>query len=183
MEPLEVANPPTLHRTTIVNAGVNYVDLAIPADYRVLRVWWSARVDIAAAATTVTLTFNNDVAANYGDQRAEANRTTVTGVQAPSGTGVTVGTALGAASLARSPGVGQLEIPNYSGTTFFKSFTGHNFEDRGGTTQRIRPLGGIWRSTAPIRTVRFRAASGALFSAGSTFGYEVTDPLEAAPGA
>ena len=80
-------------------------------------------------------------------------------------------------------GVGQLEIPNYSGTTFFKSFTGHNFEDRGGTTQRIRPLGGIWRSTAPIRTVRFRAASGALFSAGSTFGYEVTDPLEAAPGA
>ena len=58
MEPLEVREPahaaPHDHR----DAGVNDVDLAIPADYRVLRVWWSARVDIAAAASTVTVTFN-----------------------------------------------------------------------------------------------------------------------------
>ena len=182
MEPLEVANPTALHGTTVVSAAVNYVDLAIPAGYRMLRVWWSARVDIAGAAATVIMTFNNDAAANYGDQRAEANGTTVTAVQAVSGTGITVGTALGSAAAARSPGVGQVDIPNYSGTTFFKAVTGHNFEDRGGTTLRIRPLGGIWRSTAPIRTVRLRAINGALFSAGSTFGWEVTDPLPAAPG-
>lgn len=183
MEPLEVANPTALHRTIVVSAGVNFVDLPIPADYRLLRVWWSARVDIPGAAATLTMSFNGDGGANYGDQRAEAAGTTVTGVQAASGTSIVVGTALGGGSRAGSAGVGRVEIPNYSGTTFFKALTGHNFEDRGGTALRIRPLGGIWRSTAPIRTVRLRAINGALFSAGSTFGYEVTDPLPAAPGA
>ena len=85
-------------------------------------------------------------------------------------------------SAARSPGVGCVEIPNYSGGTFFKAVTGHNFEDRGGTGLRIRPLGGIWRSTAAISTVRLRAAGGGLLSVGSAFGWEVVDPLPAALG-
>ena len=183
LEPLDVAIPPQLSGTTVLSAGVNSVDLAIPADYRLLRVWWSARIDTAVAAQTLHLTFNGDVGNNYGDQRAEANGTVVAAAQNPAAAGIVLGTALGTVSATRSPGVGCVEVPNYSGSTFFKAVTGHNFEDRGGTGLRIRPLGGIWRSTAPIRSVRLRAAGGGLLSVGSSFGWEVVDPLPAAPGA
>jgi hypothetical protein len=183
MQPLEVSNPPELHGSTVLTRSVNFVDLAIPADYRLLRVWWSARIDDAVAAQTINMTFNGDSAAHYGDQRAEAHITTLSGVQTASAAGMFVGTALGGASTARSPGVGRVEIPNYSGSTFFKAVTGFNFEDRGGTSLRIRPLGGIWRSSAPVRTVTLRAIGGALFSVGSAFGWEVADPLAVAPGA
>ena len=183
MQPLEVPNPTELYGTTVLTRSVNSVDLAIPADYRLLRVWWSARTDDAVAAQTITMTFNGDTAAHYGDQRAEAHIAALSGVQTATASGIFVGTALGGASTARAPGVGRVEIPNYSGSTFFKAVTGHNFEDRGGTALRIRPLGGIWRSSAPIRRVTLRAVGGALLSVGSTFGWEVADPLAAAPGA
>ena len=183
MEPLDVAVPPQLSGSTVLTARANAVDLAIPADYRLLRVWWAARVGNAVAAQTLHLTFNGDAGSTYGDQRAEAHGAGLAAAQNVTATGIVVGTALGTASTARSPGVGQVEIPHYSGGTFFKSLTGHNFEDRGGTGLRIRPLGGIWRSTAPIHTVRLRAAGGALMSVGSAFGWEVVDPLPVAPGA
>jgi hypothetical protein len=183
MQPLEVPNPTELHGTTVLARSVNSVDLAIPADYRLLRVWWSARTDSAIPAQTITMTFNGDTAAHYGDQRAEAHIADLSGVQTATATGIFVGTALGTLSTARSPGVGRVEIPNYSGSTFFKAVTGSNFEDRGGTALRIRPLGGIWRSSAPIRTVTLRAAGGSLLSVGSAFGWEVADPLAPAPGA
>jgi hypothetical protein len=182
VEPLDVAVPAQLSGSTVVTAPVNSVDLAIPGDYRLLRVWWSARIDSAVAAQTLHLSFNGDTANNYGDQRAEANGTVVAAAQDQTGPGIVLGTALGTASVARSPGVGCVEIANYSGATFFKAVTGHNFEDRGGTGLRIRPLGGIWRSAAAISSVRLRAAGGGLFSVGSAFGWEVVDPLPVALG-
>jgi hypothetical protein len=183
MEPLDVAVPAQLSGSTVLTAPANSVDLAVPADYRLLRVWWAARIDNAIAAQTLYMTFNGDSGNTYGDQRAEANGSVVTAAQTPTATGIVLGTALGTASAARSPGVGHVEIPHYSSGTFFKALTGHNFEDRGGTGLRIRPLGGIWRSTAPITTVRLRAVGGAMMSAGSAFGWEVVDPLPVAPGA
>jgi hypothetical protein len=182
MEPLDLAVPAQLSGSTVITTPVNAVDLAIPGDYHLLRVWWSARIDTAVPAQTLYLTFNGDTSTTYGDQRAEANGTVVGAVQDQTGPGIVIGTALGTTSVARSPGVGRVEIPNYSGTTFFKAVTGHNFEDRGGTGLRIRPLGGVWRSTAAISSVRLRAAGGGLFSVGSAFGWEVVDPLPVALG-
>jgi hypothetical protein len=182
VEPLDVAVPAQLSGSTVVTTPVNAVDLAIPGDYRLLRIWWSARIDSAVAAQTLLLTFNGDAGNTYGDQRAEANGSVVAAAQDQAAPGIVLGTALGAASAARSPGVGHAEIPDYSGTTFVKALTGHNFEDRGGTGLRIRPLGGVWRSTAAISSVRLRAAGGGLFSAGSAFGWEVVDPLPVALG-
>src|SRR3954447_24192408 len=100
MQPLEVPNPTELHGTTVLTRSVNSVDLAIPADYRLLRVWWSARTDDAVAPQAITMTFNGDTAAHYGDQRAEAHVAALSGVQTATASGIFVGTALGGASTA-----------------------------------------------------------------------------------
>lgn len=130
-----------------------------------------ARCSAAIVADDVYAQFNADTAANYTRQFLSATSSSVT-----AGNNVSVAKASivfipCASALAGAPGMGTVQIPSYSGTTFLKVAYNPGFlvPGAGATNAEITGEGLLWANTAAITSIVFGMAAGSNFVAGSTF--------------
>lgn len=154
-------------------ASVTFPNLigSLPTTFRNLLILYTAKSDTAATFTTMNLFFNGDTGASYVIQQIQGNNNVVTSVQTAAFTASPSIAYINAANgTANVPGVGSIEIPNYSGTTFVKvaqskySTTGADSL----ASEVIGQFGLRWNSTVAITSVKLQPAAG-LFIPGSAF--------------
>lgn len=150
--------------------GTNVDFTSIPAGYKDLCIVWQAKSS-NAASQVFSLQFNADGASNYDYVRNFMTKGTAFG----SGTdGIAASSAeCGIATktgLTSYPCSGLIWIPNYSGTTFFKSYhSDAAYIEAQSTSNVFRHFAaGWWRSTAAINEVKITAAA-SNFVSGSYF--------------
>lgn len=147
-----------------IDTGAN----GIAGGYRVLEIFITHRTDDAGATGTCEVTFNNDSSGVYGRQFIDDANTTLTGV-------IVLGTGTNQPLLSHGSGgsashaaTSHIIIPNYDGTTFFK--TGEIITARPDTSgagfNSLDIYSHWYRSTAAITRAK-AAALAANLKAGS----------------
>jgi hypothetical protein len=143
----------------------------IPATYKHLRAVVTGRGDTAAVSTFVQMRFNNDSGVNYADQEINNNSasTLLTGEDNSKTYGV-IGNIAAASATAGALGSTTVEIPDYNGTTFWKTWLAEAITHLGITTglHNWYTFAGGWVSTAAITRLTFFPAAG-NFVAGTRF--------------
>lgn len=140
--------------------------------YTHLRVVWNARSDNAGQpAATLHLQINGDSGSNYDMQELNGSNTTA-GAGQGGGPGLTdfpVGIVPAATATSGIGGSGQMEIYDYLGTAFQKSFSSQSGDKRGTSASNytIRLRWGWWRSTSAITSLVFTLDSSSHFVSGS----------------
>ncbi len=151
-------------QTTLSSPAANVVFSSIPTTYRNLRIVYQAKSTYAGGSDGTILRINGDTAGNYDSQTQDAANATLWAGEAYAATFIYLGPVAAATSLAGSSGAGEIEIPNYTGTTFNKIVLtkGYYIEGTSAGLQRIRISGGRWRNTVAITSLTFAAANGNL---------------------
>lgn len=136
--------------------------------YNQLKVLLQARGDTAATSIDVRMRCNNDSGANYGSQYVRGIAAAASAAEAASATSAHVGNIAAASATASHAGVGEIWIPNYGGTTFFKGWNSNLGWSQAITTSTIaaQALQGVWANTAAITRLTIFPSAGA-FIAGS----------------
>jgi len=132
-----------------------------------LEVHIQARTDEAAPSTECYIQLNGDTGANYDWQRLQGTTSTASASSTAADSGWDCFVAANAAA-ANVAGVIHLTIPNYTGTTFYKSGRWTDgYADSGGGRVIVRS--GSWRNTGAVTRLLVKAAfSGTVkFRAGS----------------
>lgn len=162
-----------LLREVVLSAAASSVELNdIPGGYRHLLIVAQVRSDRAAAAATMAMRFNGDTGNNYDWLSMNAvpgAAPTVTGnandnnIELPDIPGST-------ATANYASGV-VVEIPNYAGTTFYKTVQSRNnlLTSRVVGNLHVYQGAGWWGNTAAITDIEFSCTLGDNFVAGSTF--------------
>lgn len=146
---------------------------SIPATFTNLLLVFSCRDTLAGTATSlVYMKMNGDATAgNYDTEQAAqgSGATASAGTSAPTTSGALVLVQPNAGATAGLSSVGQVLIPNYAGTTFFKQFFTTSYALNNTTPVRtIALFGASWKSTAAINALVITTA-GTAFLNGSTF--------------
>jgi hypothetical protein len=146
------------------------VTFTIPQTHRHLRIAWRARSDTAGAATSLYMRFNADTTTKYSEQRMQANAATITATEAASQAQLIPGVLTAATSTADIAASGTIDLPDYSGTTFAKTYNAASQDVRSpaGGSIYLRHAAGIWNSKAAITSVTLYPQAG-NFVAGSSF--------------
>ena len=151
---------------------------SIPGTYRHLRVLYTARVTTAGSANqNLYVQVNGDTGANY-DQQLLVGFSNTPGASNAIGTATPVfGEAPQASATAGMAGVGEMVVPYYAGTTFYKSLTtvstARNTSAAAGAS--VLHIGVQWRNTAAITSLRVGVATSGNFASGAKFSlYGVT---------
>ena len=140
----------------------------LPASCAQLHIVLAGRGDTALGSTAILLRFNNDSGANYNYQIIAANNTALV-ANAGAATGfVSPGSVPAASAPASVFGSTEIWVPNYAGTTGYKSYNSISYFETADTAagQNLNQSGGIWKSTAAITRVALLLAAG-NFAAGS----------------
>lgn len=146
-------------------SGVNSVTFSsIPTGFKHLELRISGRASDAVTSENIQLQFNGDTGNNYDYQ--EENRfgrgtgNAVSSIQGPA--------IIGASGTANYPSDIVIEIFNYSGTTFYKGLRCYQefIQSAADAGMFYNLIGGWWRNTAAITSVKATCASG-NFVAGS----------------
>ena len=150
--------------------GTNAVTFSALGSYTSLRVIWLARTDAAATTSNLQLTFNSDSGSNYDREAGLFSGTTAGATQDATGTFAYVGTVTGASAPSDVPGLGEILIPDYRGTTLHKGAIFHNHYKTANSLGNIAVRnGGIsWRSAAAIMSASLTLSAG-NFTSGSRF--------------
>jgi hypothetical protein len=154
----------------VLDAAAAAVTFTLPQTHRHLRIAWRARSDTAGAATSLYMRFNADTTTKYSEQRMQANVATVTATEAASQAQLIPGVLTAATSTADIAASGTIDLPDYSGTTFAKTYTAASQDVRSpaGGSIYLRHAAGIWNSKAAITSVTLYPQAG-NFVAGSSF--------------
>lgn len=143
----------------------------ISGAYSSIKVIWAAQDTQAGTAdVVVSMKVNNDAtAANYTtvNRIGSNNGTAFSSNVAATTSGVYVG-AMPQTGLTTVPGIGEITIPGYAGTTFMKSLFAVAHDELSTTAGIIVTLGARWKSTSAITRLTFSTA-GTAFADGSTF--------------
>ena len=145
---------------------------SISGTYRHLKLFYSARSNVAATGAQLYIQFNSDTGNNYDYVQSYFNNaTTVGNVPGAAQTAGIIGAMAGNTATAGDVGTGHTLITNYRGTTFNKGWTGTSFytDTRLAATLYNQFSGGQWRSTSAITSIRLSLAGGSLFMNGSIF--------------
>lgn len=151
--------------TTVSGSAAANIDFAsIPGTYKHLRLVGQVRGDTSANHIALRLTVNADTtAAHYEWNYAETySGNTANGTDSGSDTSLSVGNVCAATTPASWPGSFELDVPNYAGTTFFKTTIGvYGYGSGGGTGGILCGTSiGFWLSTAAITELKFSPATG-----------------------
>lgn len=143
---------------------------SIPATYKHLKIVGQARVAGAVVQTDLNLRFNGDVGANYDEQHTKGENAVASATSAAGQTEITLGDVPGATGIANHANGVFIEIPNYAGTTFFKTLVGMLISIPNVTIAdfQINHFGGLWEDTSAINQITLISGSGNFIS-GSTF--------------
>lgn len=143
---------------------------SISQEYRHLRIIGSARGTTAATFTGLSMQVNGSGAATYDSQQITANNATVAGLAQTSGTSANIGEMAAASATSGACSTYDILIPNYRGTSFWKSWTvamGLS-TGSGATAMHIKGWQCQFRDTSPITSITIAAAAG-NFATGSVF--------------
>ncbi len=158
---------------TVLAADAGTIDFsAIAGTYTSLRVDISGRTDESAAVSAIGIRMNNDSGSNYDHNRGIVDSTGVSTGIARAAALALCGALPGASATANFIGQTTVEIVNYAGTIFYKSFVARdvfwvNSAADTGNDDGVR--GGQWRNTAAITRLSFITNTGGQkFKAGTT---------------
>lgn len=161
---------------TIAGADQAAIDTAVdnggttapfPTNGTMLEIFATLRTDDAAAFHDINLTFNNDTSSIYERQYMVAGNTTqVDGAEAANPNfAFHVHSANGSASY---PGSVEIAVPNYAGTTFWKTGTAKVSSNDATTGNSKAGMYGFgYRSTSAITRVKIAGQSTAKLKVGS----------------
>lgn len=154
---------------TVPAGGQATIDFAaIDQTYKHLVVVVTGRNDAANNESTLQMQLNGDTAANYDWVRTEGY---ATGTNTSSGTGValpTIGSINGANAATGKASLVTVELANYAGTTFHKTWLASSADRTGYTPGGINvdALSGAWSNTAAITRLTLSLSAG-NFAAGT----------------
>ena len=153
------------------NVAASVTFSSIPSTYKHLLVKWQARCDNAVAANTLLLRMNADTGANYDYAFTSANAT-FGGTSAVAQTSVRFGTVQGTSAAANVGAAGTLQISNYKGTTFYKTFHAQLWRQDAATTggSYVESSAGHWKSTVAVTSLTILPSAG-NFVVGSRFDF------------
>src|SRR6185312_12441877 len=140
---------------------------SIPATYTDLKIVFSGR-DTATGTgdSSISIQLNGDTTtANYqAPVVGRADGTTASSVTAgTSSAGAKILWCPGSSGNANAVGGGEILIPNYAGTTFYKILHSVGFTFYGSTpTLNVGPRGGVWKSTSAISSIVLTAGTTAF---------------------
>lgn len=161
-----------LFDSTLGGTATSIDTAAVLAGYNHLRVVFQGRSDRAGQVFEgVNLRFNNDSGSNYDSINSDffgtADQVDVGEVLA--GTSAQCGSITGATGVANVPGGFIIDIPNYGGTTFHKTFVSVGGIIYANSTTNLHNVlySGKWRSTAAITRVALLTRNGSNFIAGT----------------
>jgi hypothetical protein len=157
---------------TVLGASATSVTFSsIPAGFRHLELIWQVRTDVAAVGDFMVMQFNGDTAANYNWHQLIGNNNTAGDNTTPAATELRASQAVGGNGAPGQAGIGRLTIPNYAGTTFYKSFVSVNqaINTGGAANFWIVTHAGTWSSAAALNAILLKPATGPNFVAGSVF--------------
>ena len=156
-----------LHEETLGADTASFDVTSISGNYKHLKLIFQLRGTTAAGTVALNMRFNNDSGANYYRERFDVAAGS-TASDADSGTTSFVDAASIAASTATANKAtsGEILIPNYATTTFFKEYVlaMHTSSSNVDGGQLLRFSGGTWNSTAAITRVTIFPASDNLLA-------------------
>jgi hypothetical protein len=156
-----------LYDSTLAAAGAISIT-SISQSYAHLVLVAQLRGDAVAANRTISVRFNNDTGANYDAQYVAGNNSTATAAASVGATSGAIGAIPAGSATAGYAGALVLEIPNYSGTTFYKTAAYRTTKDENGAAANMVTYSGtvFWRSTNAITRIDLGILTG-NFDAGS----------------
>lgn len=154
----------TVKLAELTPSGVASITTAtLPTNLKHLRIYLSGRGD-TGSLPQISMRFNGDSGANYNSDAVEGTSpTTVAGNSAGSNSAAIIGNIMGASDTANKAGSAAIWIPDYSGTTFHKTY--ESVSHYANTTNiKVVTWGGNWANTAAITTITFLIGAGNFVS-------------------
>lgn len=150
--------------------GATFTFSSIPATYSHLMVVGSARGTTGATNTSLQMQFNGITTATYDSEQVAANGATIAAAELLAQTACFLGEMAASTATAGACGTFVVFIPNYAGTSFWKSWTcSHSLALGTATTQSYsKHWGGHARATAAVASITLFPAAG-NFATGSKF--------------
>jgi len=154
--------------STLGGAAASFDITSVPTWGSHLMIELYGRGDTAATTVQATMRFNNDSGANYSVQAVSGVATTTTSAEANSVTSLGLGSIAAASATANYTGAVSIVVPQFRGTTFFKSVHIHNVFATALTTGgiQVQIRSGVWASTSAITRVTLIPSAG-NFAAGT----------------
>lgn len=155
---------------TSTPSSTGVVTFSSLGSYTHLKIIWSARSTETATFSSIGVTFNSDTGANYDNQEIFISNGTSGGSQGFAGASIGGLLITGASAASNVPGSGELTIPDYRGTTFYKTLNTTYQDQRAASSGNFfwASRAGVWRNTSAITRIDLTLASG-NFVSGSKF--------------
>jgi len=153
-----------ISQTVLSSAAASIVLSSIPSTYTNLKLVYQARGTSALAAQTILLRINADTGANYDIQVFRGYGSTFQSYDSFAGTSFELGSIAAASAATGLSGSGEIEIPNYKGTSFNKSIISNVNYKEGTTSGNMRETltAGYWRNSAAITSLTLLAGGNNL---------------------
>jgi len=151
-----MANTYVAIATVTVGSGgaANIEFTSIPATYTDLMILISARSNISAYRSTLSMQFNGDTANNYSYTRLYASGSSA-GSDATASTSVIVcGEVVGASSTASTFGNNAIYIPNYASSNRKSVSTDAALETNDASNNRLSLTAALWTGTSAITSIK-----------------------------
>lgn len=150
---------------TLSSPATNITFSSIPSTFTSLRILMTGQSSSASAAVNVVLTVNGDTGSNYNNQEITGVGGTAS-AQFNANTTPTFVAAVPGSTTAGNAAQITIDIPFYSGTTFWKAAIA-NFGWVDSSTH-VATIWYEWKNTAAITTLKFAEGSGANFVTGTS---------------
>lgn len=157
-----------IQKTTIAVATNSVTFSSIPGTYNHLYLVVNARMDDSATTAEVRVQLNGDTGSNYAYQQWQTNNNSGYVSQAF----IKIGSGAAATDPANLSGVLECLLPDYAGTTFYKSTLSRfqGFSSLTNTTQLFFGAhAGVWQNTSAVTSMTVYDGTGGNFIVGSTF--------------
>jgi len=150
--------------------GTTCTFAAISQDYRHLLIVGSARSTNASAFVSSAMQINGNGTAIYDSQQVNGNNVTAAAFPQTSGTSATIGECAAATATAGACSTWRISIPNYRGTSFWKTWDINHTLSTGtaATAMHTKAWAGQIRDTAAITSITLLTGGG-NFATGSAF--------------
>lgn len=154
---------------TVTGSSTSTIDLtSIPSTYTDLCLKLSIRHTTGGGEDTPYIRFNNDSSSNYEQVFGSARGSGTPGSSSGGTSAFWVGTVAGAGDTSGSFSSIDIYIPNYAGTTYYKTVDAKSVTEGMVGSLYIRNFGGHWKSTSAINRITAAINSGYSFAVGST---------------
>ena len=142
----------------------------IPQNFSHLHLKLVARCADASTQTNLSLRLNGDGGSNYSDQLFITSNTSISAAHDSAATYAYLGYITANSATANYAGFMIVDFPNYTNTTFYKSFTSYaGGMPNSGANSTQRCGGGSWANQAAINSINIYDPNGSGFMIGSGF--------------